>query len=218
MIDRSYAPETSWVRDNTTAFHGKYSLRSTGNSPLELMTEGSCSPGIFSVYMKSDAPGAKVRIEFFSYNRFAPMRLAGKEYVLSDTWQRLRLNLPKKYLKFENGTAPLFCRITPLSKGRVWAACVQIEEGGLTPWREYAPKTYSLEEGKNLLVPDRASVSVRDTERAPATAPLLDGKWEFQVSYPVKAAEVPVEMALPLPQGKWFGTGLMHVVDGAGKV
>ena len=217
MIDQNYMADSSWVRDGSTAFHGKYALRSTGSSPLELSTEGFCSPGTFSVYMKSAAPGAKVRVEFFSYNRFSPLRLAGKEFTLSEKWQRLRLALPKKYLKFDTGTAPLFCRITPLSKGILWADCLQIEEGGLTPWREYAPKTYSLEEGAKRLAPDTSSVTFSKTDKLSAGAG-LDGEWEFRVSYPVKASNVPVEMALPLPQGKCFSINEMHVADSRGKV
>jgi hypothetical protein len=216
MIDQEYISEPSWVRDDREAFHGKYALRSTSKAALVLMTEGSCSPGVFSVYMKSDRPGGKVRLEVFSYSNFVPLPLGAKEFTLSDRWQRLRLDISRKYLKFEKGTSPVYCRITPLTSNTFLADCVQFEEGKMTPWREYAPKTYSLEEGKRLLAPDTSSVTVGGADKN-FSGESLKGVWEFSVNYPVKGSSVPVEMALPLPQGKWFGAGEFQLTDAAGK-
>lgn len=214
MIDHEYINDTQWVRDDSTAYQGKYAMRSTGKAPLELMSEGFFAPGVFSVFMKAAASGSKVRIEVFSYMRFAPLKLAAKEFTLSEKWERISLKIPKKYLKFEQGTAPVFVRITPLSKKSIWADCAQLEEGNMTPYKDHIPRTYPVAEGKNHAFP-KAVFELAAPAGAPAKA--LEGKWEFTVDYPVSASQVPVEMALPLPQGKWFGTGSFTVTDGTGK-
>ena len=215
MIDQEYLPENSWQRDNTTALQGKYSLRSKGNAPLVLMTEGFCTPGIFSCAMKSAQKGGKVKVEIFSYARFVPQLLAKKEFALTPQWQRYKVALPKKYLKFETGTAPLFCRITPAGKEPVWIDCVQLEEGSLTAYKEYTPPLYNLEKAKEFF--PKHTLRNFASRKVPVPGDHLPGVWEIGVTYPVTASGVPVDAALPLPQGKWFGNTLLTVKDKTGK-
>ena len=216
MITHDYLPDTKWQRDHSTAFQGKCSLRSVGQEPLVLMGEGFFAPGVFSIYMKSAAATGKVRLELFAFASFEPLLLASKEYTLSEKWQRLVLKVPKKYLRFEEGTAPVFIRITPLSKETLFADCVQLERENLSPYADYFPQSYTLEELAKLEVPKAAFVNEAPVKNDQNQVP-LSGKWEFTVDYPVKAANVPVEMALPLPQGKWFGAGTFIVADASGK-
>ena len=214
MITHDYLPDTKWRRDDTTAFQGKYSLRSAGKEPLVLMSEGFFAPGVFSIFMKSASAAGKVRLELFAFASFEPLLLASKEYALTDKWQRLVLKVPKKYLRFEEGTAPVFIRITPLSEETLFADCAQLERENLSNYADYRPRTYTFEELAKLENP-KAAFNNAEAVRGDKTP--LAGKWEFTVDYPVKAANVPIEMALPLPQGKWFGAGSFTVRDVSGK-
>ena len=199
MIDQEYISDCSWVQDDKEPFHGKYALRSSGKAPLTLLTEGFCSPGAFSIYMRSDTPGAKVKIEVGSYDRFAQQLLAGKLFDVPLKWSRLSLRIPKKWLKFETGTAPLWVRVTPVGKGTVWADAAQLEKENVTPFKPYKVDTFPVSAAKEKSV--RKALPVFP----PAVEFRKSDAMEVTVSYPIAAKNVPVEAALPLPQGKLEG-------------
>lgn len=215
MIDQSYLPEKTWVPDHSTAFHGKRSLRSQGGASLVLQTEGNFSGGVFSIYLKSAAPYPKIKIEAYSYSMFKHVELASAEFETSGEWQRKVIKLNGKWLNFEQGAAPFFVRLTPLGKGTVWVDAVQLEEGKLSPFREYIP-TLQIAKDAEKALKGRFSFPEFQTGQKENGSPLRDER-KFTVHYPVKARSVPVNVAIPLATGEWFGKGELCVAGENGK-
>lgn len=217
MKDHSYLQGCpGWSTDQTTAFHGRKSLVGIGKNPLILQGEGYHGDGFFSIYLKSAPPHGKVRIEVFSYRGFAPFQLAAEDFETSGDWRRCILKIKRTWLRFEAGSAPFFIRITPLSKGKIWADAVQLERGALTSWQEYRPvlRTRAIAE---KLLRERLQ-ALPQTDLGTGRAGTFSGTCRFTVQYPRQATGVPVTVGIPFAPGKCFMTGNAAVQDENGKI
>ena len=217
MIDQRYMPDDSgWKIDNTTAFHGKNSLRGDGTKPLILQTE-CARDGIFSVYVKSEGAPQPVKIEAFSYEVFQPIKLASAEIIITPEWQRAVLKLSRsKRLRFDVNSVPFYFKITPQKPGVLWVDAAQYELGKLQKYSEYAvPKVPAADALKMLsarfVIPPYTTSKVNINEKIPKN-------FQFTVSHSATAKSVPVTVVLPFADGEWRGGKDVQVRGNDGKI
>ncbi len=213
MRDQPYLVNSTWKRDQTTAFHGQYSLCGDGAEALILSVEASPTQGIFSIYVKAEGERRKVTLEAFGYKSFNHILLGKLEATADAQWQRLVLPLEKNNQLRTGTSTPLFFRLTPLTTGKVWVDAGQYEHRKCTDFSDYAPA---------LLPAEQALVELKNL-------PQLEGCWqfsqtndsllvkqEFTVEHSSMATAVPVSVVLPIAENKWHGNGGVQISDANG--
>ena len=202
------AGDHQWEADETTAFHGKRSLRSRNGTPLLLQCEGYNDNSVFSIYLKTDKPGTQVTVTMYAYTRFQPTRMAEKKFTLSNAWQQYRVNIPKKWLSVDKAAAPVEFYITPPGNATVWADAAQWQKKASVRFQEYKNGLFSagdaIKEFNLRRYPDSLTAPVKKSARLPV-------KRDFTVKYPIAADNVPITVGIPFAPGEWFGAGSVTV-------
>ena len=209
----SYLPaDCQWDVDETTAFHGKRSLRSRNGNPLLLQCEGDHDNTVFSIYLKADKHDTPVTVTLYGYSRFQPTKLAEKKFKVTCDWQQYRLNIPRKWLSVDKVAAPQEFYITPPGNATVWADAAQWQKKASAQYQEYAGKTFA----KSDALKEFAQRNVfEDKVQEPVKNGKLPAKREFTVKYPCAAENVPVTAGIPFAVGEWFGQGSVSVESAA---
>ena len=142
--------QTQWEIDESTAFHGRKSLKIySSESPYTCFKLSSfpipkAGGGEYTIsaYMKSDRPGVKVT-------------MAGKDFTLSRKWKHYSVNIPN-FPDFPHGKVHYTVNIEREGEGTIWIDAVQLEKGELTPYQIYPSVEMGLSTSKinNIYYPD----------------------------------------------------------------
>ena len=137
----------------------------------------------FSVYMKADRPGVRVRM--YSVAQPKPYDKAGKEVLLSEDWKRYEYTYTRK----NNVLYSDMLRIALLNKGVVWIDAVQLENGPAATAFQLADADRRLVVHEGNVEKELFQVPVHKTQLLNET-PMLDGMLADAVWSKVPAVEL----------------------------
>jgi hypothetical protein len=162
-----------WALDDQQAWHERASLRlgHPGKTAIAWDRYVNLVPSLrytFSVYLKSDRPDMKVRLEMNGLEK--PNR---KEVAVGQEWQRHQINgVASRSLTSTS--------VTQLGEGTLWIDAAQVEEGDeATPyqWPLVDQQALRQVQGKAAELPPRLNEPPRAAAMVPiATPPTLDGR------------------------------------------
>jgi len=162
-----------WALDMEHAWHERASLRlgHPGKTAIAWGRYVNLTPELdytFSVYLKSDRPDMKVRLEMNGLK--SPNRV---ETTVGEEWQRYHVS----GMADRSSTS---VAVTQLSEGTLWIDAAQVEEGREPTayhWPLVDQQALRQVEGKAAEVPPRLNDPPRAAEMMPiAKAPTIDGR------------------------------------------
>jgi|GEM_PF-7112156 hypothetical protein len=222
----------AWAIDDTTAHHGKRSLRGGAAEPLVLMEEAwekivtrdeiwsnapVNDPWVFSVYLKADREGVPCELSVGAY-RMLNEQTVSKRVELTTEWKRYDLvvrGIPNLYRRYMDIHGPLNFRIHPKAEGVVWVDAAQWSKGERV--KGYSPDgPEALTEAAPPLGVPKLEVRRRpDGEKSSwtGTVPIR----VFREGTGKTAGRQPVTVGIPFNRGAWDGRGRVSLRNEAGQ-